>query len=366
MSATMRGRPRSVLLPPWLDGLGPENDIVISTRIRLARNLKRHPFPSNASPGERSRVFKTVSRSLLYCPGRGTFSTVNFSALPPVDQRYLVERRVASPDLLGVDGDRGVAYHDTSGIAVMINEEDHLRLQCIVSWCRPVESWHALDGLDDELGRSLEFAFDNRRGFLTCCPTNSGTGLRVSFLVHLPALVLTKALDPVLQGATLLGIAVRGFFGEHSEVVGGFFQLSNQATMGAREQEFIANAEKTVREIVACEKRARERLCREARVELSDKIYRAYGILAYARTLSLPEFLNCASALRLGIDLGLFTEFSTRELNAATLAVMPAHLQKFAKRELDGNALSVLRAERVREVLCKKHGAPRKRTPATK
>jgi protein arginine kinase len=366
MKVTPCGRTRSILLPSWFNGAGPENEIVVSTRIRLARNLNNHPFPLHASPGERKQVFETVSRTLHGCPGRGTFRAVNFSALTRIDQQYLVERRIASPDLLGVDGDRGVAFDNNNGIAVMINEEDHLRLQCLMSGCRPMESWSALDRLDDELGRTLEFAFDRRRGFLTCCPTNSGTGLRVSFLMHLPALVLTKALDPVLQGATMLGIAVRGFFGEHSEVVGGFFQLSNQASMGAHEREFIASAEKTVREIVSCEKKARERLLTEARVELCDKIYRSFGILAYARTLSVAEFLNCASALRLGIDTGLFTGISVRDLNAATLAVMPAHLQKFAKRELDGNALSMLRAERVRALLCKKRAQPRTRTPVKK
>jgi protein arginine kinase len=366
MNLSTRGCTHSVLLPPWLSGSGPENEIVVSTRIRLARNLNNHPFPSHASPGERKQVFETVSRTLHGRSGCGTFKAVNFSSLPRIDQQYLVERRIASPDLLGTDGDRGVAFDNTSGIAVMINEEDHLRLQCLMSGCRPMDSWNAIDRLDDELGRTLEFAFDRRRGFLACCPTNSGTGLRVSFLMHLPALALTKALDPVLQGATMLGIAVRGFFGEHSGVVGSFFQLSNQATMGAHEQEFIARTEKTVREIVACEKKARERLLAEARVELCDKIYRAFGILSYARTLSMPEFLNCASALRLGIDTGLFTGVTARTLNAATLAVMPAHLQKFARRELDEKALSVLRAERVRSLLCKKRGAPRTRVPAKK
>ncbi|MBN1127771.1 MAG: hypothetical protein JXA71_02220, partial [Chitinispirillaceae bacterium] len=202
-------------------------------------------------------------------------------------------------------------------------------------------------------------AFDRRRGFLTCCPTNSGTGLRVSFLLHLPALILTRSLDAVLQGACRLGIAVRGFFGEHSDVVGGFFQLSNQATMGADEQEFIETTGRTVREIVDGEKRARARLLDQAQLELSDKVYRAYGILACARTLSVAEFLNCASALRLGVDTSLFREVSVRNLNAAMLAVMPAHLQKYAGRSLDERELSVLRADRAREVLFRKARAGR-------
>jgi protein arginine kinase len=370
MSASPRARSRirASRLPVWFGDNGPENEIVISTRIRLARNLNNHPFPSHASPGERKKVFDTVQRALPSRAGNHALYTVNFSNLSPVDQRFLVERRIASPDLLSLEGDRGVAFDNASGIAVMINEEDHLRLQCLVPGCDPLVSWNALDSLDDTLGRELDYAFDRRRGYLTCCPTNSGTGLRVSFLVHLPALILTKSLDAVLLGATQLGVAVRGFFGEHSEVVGGYFQLSNQATMGSSEREFIANAEKTVAEIVGCERRARDRLLKEARLELEDKIHRAFGILSFARMLSVAEFLNCASALRLGIDTGIFDKVSRERLNSATLEVLPAHLHRFANRELDATATATLRAERVRTLLCGKKSVPRavRKTPTTR
>lgn len=362
MNSTARGRTntRSIRLPAWFSGSGPESEIVISTRIRLARNLNHFPFPSHASPTDRKKIFNTVLSVLRNGAMLGSFSLANFSGIPHIDQRYLVERRVASPELLGSDGDRGVAFDNDDSIAVMINEEDHLRLQCLISGCNPLASWSVLDRLDDRLGRDLGYAYDRRRGYLTACPTNSGTGLRVSFLAHLPALMLTKSIDAVLQGANQLGIGVRGFFGEHSEVIGSFFQLSNQAAMGASEREFITSAEKTVQEIVACEKRARERLLKEARIELSDKIYRAFGVLAYARTLSVGEFLNCASAIRLGIDTGLFTAVSRTDLNAATFAVMPAHLQKFAKRALKEPELSVLRAERVRGLFRAKKTLPRR------
>jgi protein arginine kinase len=364
MNAGKRGntRMRSAPSPGWLSGSGPESEIVVSTRIRLARNLTSHPFPPQATPVQRKAVYEKVCGALGAGAGGTMFSAVNFAGISSLDQHFLVERRIASPDLLSVEGDRGVAFDNAERVSVMINEEDHLRLQCLMPGCAPLETWNALDALDDELGAALEFAFEERRGFLTCCPTNSGTGLRVSFLVHLPALILTRSLDAVLQGAGQLGVAARGFFGEYSDAVGGFFQLSNQATMGAHEREFIASTERTVREIVAYEQRARQRLLSEAKLELCDKIYRAYGILAYARTLSVAEFMNCTSALRLGAETGLFTEVPLPELNAATLAIMPAHLQKYAKRSLDDRALSELRAERTRELFFKKrrgHGASR-------
>jgi protein arginine kinase len=347
-------RPRrasALRLPGWLCGSGPESDIVISTRMRLARNLSGCPFPSQASPRQRTSVFNKVCGAVEASKG---FSAVNFASMEPLDRHYLVERRIATPDLISMEGDRGVAFDGEGRISVLINEEDHLRMQCLMPGCMPIESWECVDVLDDGLGMLLDFAFERRRGFLTCCPTNSGTGLRVSFQLHLPALILTRSLDPVLQGACRLGIAVRGFFGEHSDVVGGFFQLSNQASMGADEREFIEATGRTVREIVDCEKRARKRLLEEASLELSDKIYRAYGILAYARTLSVAEFLNCASALRLGADTGLLSEVPVRSLNMAMLAVMPAHLQKSAGRTLDERELSVFRADRVRELIFKK------------
>ncbi len=167
---------------------------------------------------------------------------------------FLAEERVVSPDILSLDGERGVAYDSSRRINIMINEEDHIRMQCMDSGFKPEELWEIINDIDDLLGQKLHFAFDSKRGFLTCCPTNSGTGLRISFLMHLPGLVLTKAIDAVLQGASQMGISTRGFFGEHSEVLGNFFQLSNQATMGAHETEFIKNTQKIIKDVAAHEK----------------------------------------------------------------------------------------------------------------
>ena len=341
-------------LPAWLDGQGPDAEIIISTRVRVARNLASHRFPPHASLHERTVVYEKVAAALRRQAHLESFDIVNFSGIPALDQQLLVEKRIASPDMLRLEGDRGVVYDNSHRVNIMINEEDHLRLQCLDSGCRPSESWNIVDLMDERLGQELDFAFDRRKGFLTCCPTNSGTGLRVSFLMHLPGLVLTKAVDAVLQGASQMGIATRGFFGEHSEVVGSFFQLSNQATMGANENEFIEHTHRTIDEVAAHERKARKRLCKDARLELTDKIYRAFGILQHARTLSTTEYLNLTSALRLGIDCDLWREVTVEELNRMTLLIMPAHLQKFAKKVIDERELSVLRAECVQGLFKRK------------
>lgn len=348
--------PRSVLsLPPWFDGSGPAAEVIVSTRVRLARNLAGHCFPMHATLRERAVVYEKIVGALRkQRRARTSFTVVNFAGISALDRQFLVERRIASPDLLRADGDRGVAYDAAPSVTMMVNEEDHLRVQCLDSGCRPLEAWKMVDRIDEQLGNELDFAFDRKKGFLTSCPANSGTGLRVSYLMHLPGLILTRAVDAVLQGASQMGIAVRGFFGEHSSVAGSFFQLSNQAGMGANEREFLISTQRTVEEVLGCEREARLRLLKEAKLELTDKIYRAYGILQQARTLSITEYLNLTSALRLGVDCGIFSECSLVDLNRATLMVMPAHLQKHAGKKLDETECPIARAELVRELLFKK------------
>nr|MCU0609333.1 hypothetical protein [Chitinispirillaceae bacterium] len=245
-------------------------------------------------------------------------------------------------------------------ISIMLNEEDHLRVLSIDSGLAPLTLWHSVDEVDDQLGQELQFAFDRTRGFLSCCPTNSGTGLRASFLLHLPGLVLTKAIDAVLQGASQMGIATRGFFGEHSEVVGNYFQLSNQAAMGMSEAGVVEHARLAIAAVVTAERQARVRLMNDAILPLTDKIMRAYGILQYAKTLSVAEYLSIASALRLGSDCGILTEIDSAQLDLAMLCIMPAHVQQCAGRDMDETESSVVRADLARELLLK---PVRKRKP---
>jgi protein arginine kinase len=346
---------KTVKMPAWFDNTGPDTDVITSTRIRLARNLVNHRFPFSATTSERKKIFEEVTAALKKsAPRFRNFELVNFSGLKKLEQMYLIEERIASPDMLKIDGDRGVAFDSTGRINIMINEEDHIRMQCLDSGFRPDQIWKILDLLDDTLGERLDFAFNQQLGFLTCCPTNSGTGMRVSFLMHLPGLVLTKAIDALLLGVSQMGISTRGFFGEHSDVVGNYFQLSNQATMGAHEQDFIQNTQKIICDVISHERKARERILKDAKLELSDKVFRAYGILTNARTLSLPECLNLTSAVRVGIDCGLFDLITIEELNRITLLAMPAHLQVFLDNNMGETELGVARADLVRELLTKR------------
>lgn len=329
--------PQAVLLsnstlPIWLSNEGPQSDVVISTRVRLARNLTNHYFTYHAEKSERKKIFNYISDVLAKHKEFKNFSVVNCNALSYLDQQYLLEERIVSPDLLSIEGERGVAVENTRHTSFMINEEDHLRLHSIDSGFKAEEVWYRINLIDDLLGHFLPYAYDPRRGFLTSCPTNSGTGLRVSFLLHLPALFLTKTIDSVLLGASQMGISTRGFFGEHSEVIGNLFQLSNQATLGACENDFLDHTGKTIIEVITHERTARERILNEAELELTDKIYRAWGIILNARLLTISEFLNCASAIRFGINAGLFKEIDITQLNRLTLAIMPAHMQVHLKK----------------------------------
>ncbi|GBU20776.1 hypothetical protein R80B4_00661 [Fibrobacteres bacterium R8-0-B4] len=339
-------------IPPWFDGGGPDGDVVISTRIRLARNLSGHRFPAHASIAEKEEIFDKAAASF-----RGTarrkpayeFEVINVGRIGKLEQHFLVEERVASVSLIKGEGSRGVARGSDGKLSVMINEEDHLRIQGMDSGFRPGELWDMASKADDSIGRALKYAYSPRFGFLTACPTNSGTGLRVSCLAHLPGLVLTKTIDQVLQGASQMGVSTRGFLGEHSDILGNIFQLSNRAAMGLSETEFIESTCGTIREIINHERTARERLLKEAKPEIGDKISRALGILRNAQMLGFAELLNLTSALRLGIGCGLCDGYSVDDLNKIVMLGMPAHLQVYI-RGLDGapDDLDVVRADLVR------------------
>jgi protein arginine kinase len=342
--------------------MGPDEDIVVSTRIRLARNLAAHKFPSRASARDKQKIFKEVSAVLggasMPC---GRFEVINFGRLRKLEQHFLVEERMVSVDMLKGEGERGVACDNSRKYCVMINEEDHLRIQGMASGFHTFDLWEMTSKIDDGIGKGLKYAYSDRFGFLTSCPTNSGTGLRVSYLMHLPGLVLTKAIDTALQGASQMGISTRGFFGEHSEVIGNFFQLSNRATMGASEVEFIESTSKVIREIIGHERAARERLLKDAKLEVADKVWRAHGMLGNARVLGFGELLNLTSALRLGIDCGLYEERTVEDINELIVICMPAHLQIYVSgRNSAAAEPDTVRADIVREVFGKKKRVKRK------
>jgi protein arginine kinase len=341
----------SPVLPAWFRPKAPDSDVVISTRVRLARNLHGHQFPPRASLMEKNSIFNEVSTAISSLAPFRNHTCVNFLGAPKLSQELLAEQRAVSPELLKLDGDRGVISDETSLLSVMINEEDHLRIQGLDAGYQPSEIWQRINTIDDQISEALNYAYDSRLGFMTSCPTNAGTGLRVSFLLHLPGLVLTKTIDQALVAASQTGLATRGFFGENSVVIGNLFQLSNQATMGASEQEFIDNTQKIIESIIECERAARRKILDNARVEITDKVWRSYGLLRYARTLTMEDLLNLSSAIRLGCETAIFGLVSLEDLCRLTMLCQPAHLQSFHGRAMTDEEIETCRAEMVRETL---------------
>jgi len=347
----------------WLEASGDYADIVLSTRVRLARNLQGHAFGSRARVNDREAVLLRFRG----CMG-GAHSLCNGTLLPMEElsgrsRRILLERRLISKDLLG-DSEappaRGAAVllSDHDPLSVMVNEEDHLRIQGLLSGLRLQDAWNAVDRLDEELGQELPYAYHHEFGFLTSCPTNVGTGLRASVLVHLPGLVLTKEIGKVLQGLGQVGLTFRGLYGEGSEVVGNFFQISNQTTLGKSEEDLVDHLDKMVRQVIHYESQARQVLLRDARAVTEDKIWRAYGLLRYARSLSFEELMNLLSGVRLGASLKLLPGLRVYTLNKIMIFTQPAHLEEAAGRDLPPAESDLHRAAYVRRVLAREGNVP--------
>ena len=339
----------------WLDASGPENGIVLSTRVRLARNLQALPFTIRTSESDRDTILERVIEAGQSSPRIDHATLYRIEELEQTDRQLMHERHLISKELAGQEREGGVrssaAVLTNGELGVMINEEDHLRLQCLQSGLALGEAYEELERLDADFGTRLPFAFHPEFGYLTSCPTNAGTGLRASVLIHLPGLVLTKEIAKVLQGLSQVGLTFRGLYGEGSEVVGNFFQLSNQTTLGKSEDELLDHLGKIVRQVIAYEVQAREVLQRDAATVIADKVWRAYGLLRYARSLSFEETMNLLSGVRLGVGLNLITDLSVYTLNKLLVFTQPAHLMLFEGKPLSGQEISTSRATYVRREL---------------
>lgn len=332
----------------WLDGTGTHSGIVVSSRVRLARNLEAFPFVHRATEEQLSEIVAQTLAAGAPSEALKEASFFDTSRLSEIDRQVLVERHLISPALAKARRHRGILVEHRERCSVMINEEDHLRIQTILSGFEPRKAWETVDRMDDELSWSLKYAYSARWGYLTACPTNVGTGLRASVLIHLPGLVLTKRIEAILRGVRQVGLVARGFYGEGSETVGNLFQISNQVTLGRSEPEMIEHLEKVARRLMESEERAREQLIREARFQIEDKIWRASGILENARLLTSQEFMNLASAVRLGVSSGVIARPKIRLLNELMVTTQPSHLQRLSGRKLNPSERDVLRARLVR------------------
>jgi len=340
----------------WLEASGDHPDIVLSTRVRLARNLQGHAFGPRARVNDREAVLRRFRDSSTRAESLKDGTLLEMPTLTSRARKILLERRLVTRDLLGDEQSgpvRGAAVlvSGSAPVSVMINEEDHFRTQSLLSGLRIEQAWQLVDRLDEELGRELPFAYHNEFGFLTSCPTNVGSGLRASVFMHLPGLVLTKEIAKVLQGLGQVGLTFRGLYGEGSEVVGNFFQVSNQTTLGKTEEDLVDHLDRLVRQVIQHELHARQVLLRDARAVTEDKIWRAYGLLRYARTLSFEELMNLLSGVRLGLSLKLLPGLRVYSLNKMMIFTQPAHLEEAAGRDLSASESDAHRAAYVRRVL---------------
>ncbi len=336
----------------WLKGSGPDSDIVISSRVRLARNLSQYPFLTRANEQQRAEIHEAIRRALAKVGlGENGHLYIDLDQTNELTNRFLLERHLISRELANGSGDRGVLFNRSEMLAVMVNEEDHLRIQAIRAGFQIREAHSDIQWIDDQLDQDLKFAYSEEFGYLTACPTNVGTGMRASVMFHLPALVLTKQIDKVFASVTKINLAVRGFYGEGTQASGDFYQISNQVTLGVSEEDVLELLIRVVPKIVTYEREVRDHLVAKDRLRLEDKVWRAYGVLQAARSISSEETMDLLSAVRLGVNLGLLGNVDISTVNELFILTQPAHLQRLEKRDLDPNERDATRAEFIRRQL---------------
>ena len=341
----------------WLRGSGPESDIVISSRIRLARNLADYPFISRATPSDRAELERTLRERIMQIQA-ANLDYVDVNKLEGLDRQFLVERQLISREHAESEGARGVAIDKREQVSLMINEEDHLRIQVMHSGLDLPAAWEQINAIDDLLESKVTYAFNERLGYLTACPTNVGTGMRVSVMLHLPALVITRQIDKLFRSLQKISLAVRGLYGEGSQAMGDFYQISNQITLGRSEEDLVKQVGDVVPTIIDYERKARDFLIRESQENLHDRVSRAYGILRTAQTISSEETMHLLSSVRMGVNLGLIPDLEIPTLNKLFIYTQPAHLQKLSGSELDTADRNIERARYLRRHLNKEDGAP--------
>lgn len=335
----------------WLRGTGPESDIVMSSRIRLARNLAHFPFLNRADDSVRAEVERTLRKQVMQLSLDKDLTYLDVNSLEGVDRQFLVERQLISRELAESHGSRGVGISEEENVSLMVNEEDHLRIQVLRSGFDLDACWQEINRIDDLLEAHVTYAFSEQLGYLTACPTNVGTGIRVSVLLHLPALVITKEIQKVFQALQKISLAVRGLYGEGSQAMGDFYQISNQVTLGKSEEYLLNNLKNVIPSIISYERKFRDALVKENRQGLHDQVSRAHGILKTARTISSEETMHLLSSVRMGVNLGLIEDLPIPTVNELFIHTQPAHLQKMRNAHLETSERNQARASYLRQRL---------------
>ncbi|HHV72972.1 MAG TPA: protein arginine kinase [Clostridia bacterium] len=341
-------------IPSWIREEGPESDVVLSSRVRLARNFVDLPFPHLASDTALREVIKRLKNAVEVIKNHPPYQDLQLNPLNEMsglDRLILVEKHLVSPQFIENFRDRAVILNGSETISIMINEEDHLRIQCFSPGLELQKAWEEVNRLDDLLEEKLHFAFLEDKGYLTACPTNAGTGMRASVMVHLPALAMTKQIGKVVNNVAKFGLTVRGLYGEGTEAFGNIFQISNQITLGLKEEEIIDNLYRVTKHVIEQERTMREGIMTHGKEGLLNKVGRAYGTLKYAHIISSQEAMTHLSDLRLGAALNLYPQVSKQAIDELIILIAPAFLQKIMGQELGPEERDLKRAELIREKL---------------
>lgn len=334
----------------WLDNTGKERDIVISSRIRLARNLENYKFPIKITEQESEEVIKEIVEAIEKSNSTLTknYEFFRIKDIPEIEKNVLIEKHLISPDLVEKDATGGFVLSNNEKMSIMINEEDHIRLQILGSGLCLNECWDYGSKVDDILEKKLNYAFDEKVGYLTSCPTNIGTGMRASVMLHLPALALTNQAEKILLAVSQLGVAIRGVYGEGTKSMGNLYQISNQGTLGASEERIIDRINKITLQIVDKERLTRKKLLEKNKTALEDKVWRSYGILKNSRIISTEESMRLISNIKLGLELDIIEGINTNELDILITEIQPNNIQYTQREELTLDERDIKRAEIIR------------------
>jgi len=333
----------------WLKGSGPNSEIVMSSRTRLARNLDKFSFSHWADKVQQAEILNAVLSAAKTVPYLKDALFIRLKDISEVDRLFLVERHLMSPEHMKDVEFKALIVDPKEIISIMVNEEDHLRIQVMQSGLNLMECWRIIDALDTELSKKLSFAYYMKWGYLTACPTNTGTGLRGSIMLHLPSLVFTGQINKILQATAKLGLNIRGLYGEGTEASGNLFQVSNQVSLGRTEEDIMDNIERIINQIIAREEATRRNILSKSKDALVDRVWRAYGTLKSARIITSNETIALLSAIRLGVDVGVVKNMDRRMVNELLILTQPAHLQKMEGKILNANERDIKRAELIRE-----------------
>lgn len=339
----------------WINYKSADNNIVLSSRIRIARNIKDKPFPQKLNESESIKVVKNVEKAFFTSSHiESKYNLIYTGELDDNTNMYFLEKHLISPKLLSNKGKSAFILGEDETVSIMINEEDHIRLQCITGGFDLGTPYDMANKFDNLLEESIDYAFDEKLGYITACPTNIGTGLRASVMIHLPALTMNDEMNEILKILTQVGMTIRGLYGEGSKAQGNIYQISNQITLGVNEEDILNNLQAVVNQIINQENRTREKFLKSYRYELEDKIYRSFGILETAVLLNSNECLDLLSNVRMGVELGIIKNVNSMRLNSLLLETQPAALQKRLKTNLSDKERDFNRAKLVREILREK------------